>query len=125
MHLGFIRDARTRASAAHPNQAELTGLQLASWLETCVREVFAKLPEGGAIEVRRLLSSLIQEQLTEGDVAPIADSVAHLPEDLAAALARRLFGMYTDVRQAATVRNNIALIAKAVWAVTPETTRYE
>lgn len=125
MHLDFIRNARNRASAAHPNEVELTGLLLAGWLETCVREVFAKPPEPGALEIKRLLSSLLTEQLAEDDIAPIADSVAHLPEDLAAALARRLFGMYTDSRLDAAIRNNITLIAGPVWAVTPEAIRYE
>jgi hypothetical protein len=35
-HLNYIRDMRNWASAAHPNQAELTGLQLIGWLDTCV-----------------------------------------------------------------------------------------
>ena len=41
-HLDYIRDMRNWASAAHPNQNELSGLQLISWLETCLREVIAK-----------------------------------------------------------------------------------
>ncbi len=34
-----IRYMRNYASAAHPNQVELTGLQLAMWPETCIRQV--------------------------------------------------------------------------------------
>ncbi len=30
---------RNWASAAHPNNSEITGLQLVSWLETCIKEV--------------------------------------------------------------------------------------
>ncbi len=41
-HLEFINFMRNWASAAHPNQNELTGLQLVSWLETCVKEVITQ-----------------------------------------------------------------------------------
>ncbi|WP_414942650.1 hypothetical protein [Amycolatopsis sp. cmx-11-51] len=37
--LDHIRYMRNNASAAHPNQVALTGLKLAEWLETCIREV--------------------------------------------------------------------------------------
>jgi len=35
---------RNWASAAHPNQNQITGLQLIGWFETCTKEVIA-LPE--------------------------------------------------------------------------------
>ena len=41
-HLDYIRDMRNWASAAHPNQNQLSGLQLITWLETCIKEVIAK-----------------------------------------------------------------------------------
>jgi len=40
-HLDYIRYMRNWASAAHPNQNQLTGLQLISWLETCIKEVIS------------------------------------------------------------------------------------
>ena len=40
-HLSLINYMRNWASAAHPNQNEITGLQLISWLETCIREVIS------------------------------------------------------------------------------------
>ena len=39
--LDNIKFMRNWASAAHPNQIELTGLQLISWLETCIKEVIS------------------------------------------------------------------------------------
>ena len=38
-HIDYIRTMRNWVSAAHPNQAELTGLNICDWLETCIREV--------------------------------------------------------------------------------------
>ncbi len=124
-HLDYIRDIRNYASAAHPNQNQLTGLQVVSWLETCIKEVLSKEPAGGVIEVRKLLRSLRAEALGPGDISPIADSLERLPDDLVRSLARATFGMFTDPSIAAEVRNNIVLIAPPLWAVCQDPVRYE
>jgi len=124
-HLDYIRDMRNHASAAHPNHNELTGLQLASWLETCIKEVIGKEPEGAAIEVKRLLRSIREEILSATDVPPIAGAIVRLPEDLAHSLLRTAFGMYTDLRLDANVRNNIRFLAPEVWEVCSEDAKYD
>lgn len=124
-HLDYIRDMRNYASAAHPNQNQLTGLQVVSWLQTCIREVLAKEPEGPVIEVRRLLRSLRQETLSEDSVGPIATAVELLPDDLSRSLLRAIFGMYTDPDLGADTRNNIRLVAKVVWDACSGEARHE
>ncbi len=124
-HLDYIRNIRNYASAAHPNQNQLTGLQVVSWLETCIKEVLSKEPAGGVIEVRKLLRSLRSETIGPDDVGPIEDSLQQLPEDLVRSLGRAVFGMFTDPSVAADVRNNIVLIARPLWTVCPDTVRYE
>jgi hypothetical protein len=124
-HLDYIRDMRNHASAAHPNQNDLTGLQIVSWLETCIIEVLAKEPEGPAIEVRRLIRSLRQETLTANDVPPIGAAISRLPDDLSRSLLRTTFGMYSDVGLSADIRNNIRLIASEVWNACSDEARYE
>jgi hypothetical protein len=124
-HLDYIRDMRNFASAAHPNQNELTGFQLIDWLETCIREVLAKEPEGSVIEVRRLLYSIRNESLTQTDASPIIANIQQLQGSLAESLLRTLFGMYTDLSLVAEARNNIKLIASAVWNQVDEDTRRE
>ena len=124
-HLDYIRNMRNWASAAHPNQNELTGLQLISWLETCVREVIAKEPSGPVIEVKRLLHNIRTATLTTGDVPPIIKNIELLPHDLATSLLRTVFGMFVDPAMATTTRNNIRLIAKSAWDHAPEESRQE
>ena len=118
-HLDYIRNMRNHASAAHPNQNEITGLQISSWLETCIVEVLAREPEGPVIEVRKLLHSLRTEQLSEADVPQIETALPSLPEDLSTSLLRALIGMYTDSDIDSQVRDNIKLVAKTVWEVAP------
>jgi hypothetical protein len=124
-HLDYIRQMRNWASAAHPNQTELTGLQLISWLETCVIEVLAKAPEGPAIEVRVLLRNIRTATLSATDVPPIRAQIERLPPDIAQSLLRALFGMYTDADMSRTAKSNIALIAGTVWNRVSEESRHE
>lgn len=124
-HLDYIRNMRNWASAAHPNQVDLTGLQLASWLETCIIEVVAVEPSGPAIEVKRLLGNIRTNFLTSADVAPINRNIQLLPAGLATSLLRTIFGMFVDPNVTADVKNNIRLIAQAAWNQAPREAKQE
>ena len=124
-HLDYIRDMRNHASAAHPNQNDLTGLQLVTWLQTCIREVLDKAPEGAVIEVRRLLRSIREEQFTDESTRPVNQAIQHIPTALVVSLGRSIFGMFTDTALDTHVRNNIARVGCALWDVLPEDSRYE
>ena len=124
-HLDYIRNMRNHASAAHPNQNQITGLQLVGWMETCIREVLSKEPGGPVIEVRRLLTSLREQRIFEGDVAPIVNELPSLPDELSMSLLRSVVGIYTDESVASHVKDNIRLIAKNLWGVVPDEARRE
>ena len=124
-HLDYIRNMRNWASAAHPNQNQLSGLQLVSWLETCIREVIGKAPSAPAIEVKRLLQNIRTHALGVADVEPIRECVVLLPLDLATSLLRTIFGMFCDPGVDVAVKNNIRLIAVAVWGRSPDETKRE
>jgi len=114
-HLNYIRDMRNFASAAHPNQTQLTELMLVTWLDTCIREVLAKEPSDSAIIVKKLLVN-IREEVFDGSMAShIESKIQELPEELSGTLLRSLFGMYVDKNLNFTVKNNIDLIAKSAW----------
>jgi hypothetical protein len=124
-HLDYIRDMRNWASAAHPNQNELTGFQLISWLETCIREVIAKDPEGPAIEVKRFLNSIRNTALSANDAQHINAGMEYLPTDIVKSLLRTLFGMYTAENAAVQVKANIRLVAQKCWGLAPDDAKYD
>lgn len=124
-HLDYIRDMRNWASAAHPNQNDLTGFQLISWLETCIKEVIGKEPEGSAIEVKRFLGNIRNNVLTSLDAQHINAGLEHLPSDIAKSLLRTLFGMYTAQSAAAQLKNNIRMVCAKAWVMAPEDSKYE
>jgi len=115
-HLDYIRDMRNHASAAHPNHNDLDGLQLSSWLQTCIKEVLAKEPEGPVLEVKRLLHNLRTRIISPDDVPPIKANIQRLPVDLIDSTLRAVFGMYTSPDQDVQVRNNLKLIVPSLWA---------
>jgi hypothetical protein len=122
-HLDYIRDMRNHASAAHPNQNQITGLQLASWMDTCICEVFTREPDAPAIEVKKLLANIRTATLAADDVIPINASIASLPFELAETLLTACFGMFCDPDVAASTKNNISLLAMNIWARASEDAR--
>ncbi len=77
------------------------------------------------IKIRKLLHSLRTECLSETDVPLIEAALPSLPEDLSWSLLRAMFGMYTDTEIDSRIRDNIKLVAKSVWDVSPVDARRE
>ncbi|MEZ4552452.1 MAG: hypothetical protein R3B59_00930 [Dehalococcoidia bacterium] len=115
-HLDYIRDMRNHVSAAHPNQNEVTGLQLASWLETCVIEVLTREPEQPVVETRRLIRNIRDQAFDASQVPFVEDALTRLPRELRDSLLRTIFGMYTDIDLTAQSRSNIQFVAPAIWS---------
>jgi hypothetical protein len=124
-HLDYIRSMRNFASAAHPNQNQLTGLQLASWLETCIIEVLAQEPSGPVLEIKKLLFNIREHRLSRGDADPIISNIQKLPLDLAKSLLRAVFGMYTDQKTSSDVRSNIDFLSESLWHQVDDESRHE
>lgn len=71
-HLDYIKYMRNWASAAHPNQSQITGLQLISWLETCIKEVIALPLSAITVEIKALLTNIRTNKLTDNDARRIS-----------------------------------------------------
>ena len=124
-HLDFIRDMRNFASAAHPNQNQLTGLQLIQWMDTCIREVLAKEPLASAIEVQRLLRNLREQELNAKSAKPVNQAIASLDSDFLLPLLRTIFGMFVDPDLPTRARGNIRLVQKTIWQGSTKAARHE
>lgn len=113
--LDHIRYMRNYASAAHPNQVELTGLQLASWLETCIRQVITLPYDTITAETGRLLSNIKATRLDPAEVAGTTAFFDDLPADRADALGAGLFGLYVDPSRTPVVGDNVLLLWPELW----------
>lgn len=105
-----VRYMRNHASAAHPNQVDLTGLQLATWLETCIRQVMTLPQDPITAHTGRLLRNIKISRLDAARVAATASFFNQLPTDRADTLAQGLFGLYTDAKRTAVVADNVRLL---------------
>lgn len=122
-HLDYIRYMRNWASAAHPNQNEITGLQLISWLETCVKEVISLPLSNIAVEIKKLLANIKSSNVDVASAKEIAPFFAKLTQHQANNLASGFFGIYTQTDTSAQGRQNIQRLLPFLWQSVDETTR--
>lgn len=121
--LDHIRDMRNHASAAHPNQVELTGLQLATWLQTCVRQVIVQPYDAVTAQTGQLLANIRRNRLDAVEASAVAGFFDDLPVARADALAAGLFGLYVDPASATLVTDNVRLLWPHLWPFVGEEAR--
>jgi hypothetical protein len=124
-HLDYIREMRNWASAAHPNHVQISGVQIAAWLDTCIREVIGKEPSLPAIEAKQLLKNIRENVLQPTDTIPIISAIEKSPSEIIISIFRTIFGMFCDPAGKVETKNNIRLISKEIWEVLPEQQRIE
>jgi len=122
--LDHIRYMRNYASAAHPNQAELTGLDLANWLETCLTQVINAQPDSITAHTGRLLANIKDQRLDPATVSATAAFFEGLTTDRADTLAAGLFGLYTDPTRTPVIADNVRLLWPELWPRLGEDARH-
>jgi len=122
-HLDYIRYMRNWASAAHPNQNQLTGLQLISWLETCIKEVISLPISNIVIEIKQLLGNIKTNSLSELDAKRIAPFFLNLAQHQVNNLTSGFSGIYTDPSTIPQTRQNITYLLPYLWERVDEDTR--
>ncbi len=124
-HLDCIRYMRNWVSAAHPNQSEITGLNLINWLEICIKEVISTPPSNIQVRINQLLSN-IKTQLIEDDQAnSIIVFFTELGADKADALIKGFFGIYIDKKTTQQTRTNINILAPELWKIVSEEVKFD
>jgi hypothetical protein len=122
-HLDYIRYMRNWASAAHPNQNQLTGLQLIAWFETCVKEVIT-LPETNATaQIKTLLSNMKTHALDAPGAQQVSGFFVDLMGDQNNNLMAGFFGIYTNEGSLPLARDNVRLLAPLLWPFVGEPMR--
>lgn len=120
MLLDNIKYMRNWASAAHPNQIEITGLQLISWLETCIKEVISLPQSNITIQIRKLLQNIKSNVLSEVEAETISAFFCDLTKENAESLCNGFFGIYCRLDSSTETRNNIKLLLPKLWAIVSE-----
>jgi len=121
-HVNFMRN---HASAAHPNQNELSGQEMIAWLSTCLRAAITAKPEKAVIVTKQLLTNIRTVLIPANDIPVIAADFEHFSTARIDDLLWTLFGIYVDPSQKADCRTNIAKLAPYVWSLASEDRRFQ
>jgi hypothetical protein len=121
-HVNYMRN---HASAAHPNQNELTGQEMIAWLSNCLRAAITARPEKAVIVTKQLLTNIRTVLIPEKDIPVIAADFEHFATARIDDLLWTLFGIFVDPSQKADCRTNIANLAPYVWSLSSEDQRYQ
>ena len=124
-HLEFISYMRNWASAAHPNQAEITGLQLIAWLETCIREVITLPLNATTTRIKELLSNIRKNTLSPEDADTISLFFDSIPKDQTHNLIFAFFGIYTRNETEEFLKGNVKLLSQRLWDKLGEASKNE
>jgi hypothetical protein len=122
-HLEYINYMRNWASAAHPNQNEITGLQLVSWLETCVKEVISLPIPTLTIQIKQLLSRIKTTVISDVDAQGMALFFTNLTQEQVNNLVSGFFGIYTKPDTDSQTIQNINRLLPLIWGRIDEDTR--
>lgn len=114
-HLEYINFMRNWASAAHPNQNEITGLQLISWLETCVKEVISLPISNITIQIKKLLFGVKSTSISEVEAQEIAVFFTNLTQEQVNNLVLGFFGIYTKPDTESQTLQNINRLLPLIW----------
>ncbi len=116
-HISYMRN---HASAAHPNQSDLTGQEMVAWLSNCLRYAITAKPDHAVIATKQLLTNIRGTLIPEKDIPVIARDFEKFTQERIDDLLWTLFGVYVDPGQKADCRTNIANLAPYVWALAGE-----
>ena len=122
-HLEYINYMRNWASAAHPNQNDLTGLQIISWLETCIKEVISLPISNIAVKIKQLLSNIKSTAISDQDAQEIGIFFTNLTQEQINNLASGFFGIYTKPDALSQTLQNINKLLPLAWDRVDEDTK--
>jgi len=124
-HLDYVRYMRNWASAAHPNQNQITGLQLIGMLETCVIEVITLPLSNVVVGIKKLLANIKTNRIDETEAKQISSFFADLPREKVHTLAEGFFGIYTQTDTTPQTRQNVRLLIPDLWGRLDEHTKQQ
>ncbi|PUZ30596.1 hypothetical protein GA0116948_101123 [Chitinophaga costaii] len=114
-HLEYINYMRNWASAAHPNNSEITGLQLVSWLETCIKEVITLPISNVTIRIKQLLQGVKNTAISAKNAQEIAVFSTSLIQEQINNLVSGFFGIYVRPETTSQTHQNINLLLPEIW----------
>lgn len=120
-HVNYLRN---HASSAHPNENEITGIEMLSLLEHCLKHAITAVPDHSVIQIKVLLENVRIGTIPSDDCEIIGQDLAKQPQERIDDFVFSMFGLFSDPRQKQSVKTNIENLAPHVWISATEETKY-
>ncbi len=123
--LDLIRYMRNFASAAHPNQNDLSAYQLMGWFGVIIKEVIAINEPSTAVNIKQLLGNIrVNKVDNEQKAKEMISFLKDAPQIQINNLCRGLFGIYTRQDANQTSIDNIKLLLPKIWSLVGDDTKF-
>jgi hypothetical protein len=120
-HVNYLRN---HASAAHPNEHEISGIEMVSLLENCLRYAIIAKPDHSVIQLQQLFENIRKEIIPDEDVPVINEDLRKQSVERIDDFIQSLFGIYIDPRQNQNTKTNIEKLAPNLWSLCSEDTKF-
>lgn len=106
---------RNHASAAHPNENSVSGIEMLSLLESCLKYAIVAKPDHSVIALKQLFENIRTKVIPLEDFPIIGQDLCKQPQERIDDFVLSIFGVYTDIRTDAPVRKNIDRLTPHIW----------
>ncbi|GGF40803.1 hypothetical protein [Echinicola rosea] len=120
-HVNYLRN---HASAAHPNENSITGLEMLNLLESCLKYAITAKPDHSLIQIKQLFENIRTKEIPKDDFPIIGQDLLKQPQERVDDFLLSIFGIYSDPRTQAPVRKNIDRLTPHIWQSTTEDTKF-
>jgi hypothetical protein len=115
---------RNHASAAHPNDNSVSGIEMLSLLETCLKYAIVAKPDHSVIKIRQLFENIRTKEIPAEDFTLIGEDLLKQPQERIDNFLLSIFGIYIDPRTDAYIRKNIDRLTPHIWDEVTEETKF-
>jgi hypothetical protein len=116
---------RNHASSAHPNDNDISGIEMLSLLENCLKYAITAQPNSSVIIIKQLLENIRRNRISDEDFPLIGKDISNQPQERIDDFLLSIFGIYCDPRQEQQVKINIEKLIPHVWPCALEDTKYQ
>ena len=121
-HVNYMRN---HASAAHPNDNDIDGYEMLSWLSVCLKHAITAKPDHSLIAVKQLLANIRTTVIPATDYPVIGTDFIKQPIERIDDFLWTVFGLYTANQTTVETKQNIAGIIPYIWPASTEDRKYE
>ncbi len=116
---------RNHASAAHPNEHELSGHEIISMLENCIKYAIHYEFDSSIIQIKRLFENIRTSKIEQSDIPLIVSDLIKLNTERLDDFVLSIFGLFCDEKQSSDTKQNIENLVPNLWSPTTIELKYK